>query len=122
VNSGYVFWCTPCGKDHSGECPPKKKWPPGYVIEPRAGKYPSTGTTWRKQVQLGGDWLDGLLWKVIAFDGAVSMSVSIVQADPEQYRLDPSVQTYSVEAWDPEGVVAPLNDRARVRFVREDLP
>lgn len=23
TTAGYVFWCTPCKKDHAGECPPK---------------------------------------------------------------------------------------------------
>lgn len=34
------FYCTPCGKAHADECPPapvKKKFPPGFVIEPKAG-------------------------------------------------------------------------------------
>lgn len=32
---GYVFWCTPCQTRHAGECPPKKSYTQGYVIEPR---------------------------------------------------------------------------------------
>ena len=91
--SGYVFWCSPCGDRHAGECPPRGK--EGWA-------YPAIGTKW-VAIPAPGSPQEPLVrrevFEVLAFDAAESCTV-VVRAQGRGGREN-SVQ---IEAWhDPAG-------------------
>lgn len=43
----YVFHCTPCGRAHGGECPPRAAAEPGHWMAPGV---PAMGSKWRRDM------------------------------------------------------------------------
>jgi hypothetical protein len=105
----YVFHCTPCGKPHAGECPPKN--PCAEIDFPTKITMPaivSMGSRWWRELQYPGDprWLRARdVFVVTEHVRAANGRIRGVRLDYEDLKLRSGGRPYESppQAWTAAG-------------------